>query len=200
MNLVYIGIFTALLYLTSQTIEETQSYKKHLEEYRWTLRVMSRAANFVDFAVRRLDMSLLHLDRLSSNDIVRNNHQNAVVENEARAQVAAHPTSTSSAAAVATSAPSVSNFMVDLDGWQPPPSAGNDIPNMPIPTPTLDDAGFEHQRFMAILDAVEAESLWSDQHISPMDMGNAGRLDFYGRDWNDLDQSEVYPALDPSPS
>ncbi|KAL2847624.1 fungal-specific transcription factor domain-containing protein [Aspergillus pseudodeflectus] len=202
MNLVYIGIFTALLYLTSQTIEETQSYKKHLEEYRWTLRVMSRAANFVDFAVRRLDMSLLHLDRLSIHDIVRNNHQNAVVENESRSQLAAHPTSTSSAtAAAAAAATSVPNFMVDLDGWHPPPpSTDNNLSNMPIPTPTPDDAGFEHQRFMAILDAVEAESLWSDQHISPVDMGNAGRLDFYGRDWNDLDQSEVYPALDPSPS
>ncbi|KAL3446936.1 fungal-specific transcription factor domain-containing protein [Aspergillus insuetus] len=197
MNLVYIGIFTALLYLTSQTIEETQSYKKHLEEYRWTLRVMSRAANFVDFAVRRLDMSLLHLDRLSIHDIVRNNHQNAIVENESRAHITAHPTST---AAADTGTTSVSNFMVDLDGWQPPPPAGTNITNMPIPTPTPDDAGFEHQRFMAILDAVEAESLWSDQHISPMDMGNGGRLDFYGRDWNDLDQSEVYPALDPSPS
>ncbi|KAJ0424965.1 fungal-specific transcription factor domain-containing protein [Aspergillus carlsbadensis] len=198
MNLAYIGIFTALLYLTSQTIEETQSYKKHLEEYRWTLRVMSRAANFVDFAVRRLDMSLLHLDRLSINDIVRNNHQNAVVEHESRMQLAAYPTSTSTAAATAIPS-SVPNFMVDLDGWQPPAlPAGNSISNMPIPTP--DDAGFEHQRFMAILDAVEAESLLSDQHVSPMDLGNAGRLDFYGRDWNDLDQSEMYPALDPSPS
>ncbi|KAJ0413068.1 hypothetical protein BJY00DRAFT_320157 [Aspergillus carlsbadensis] len=201
MNLVYIGIFTALLYLTSQTIEETQSYNKHLEEYRWTLRVMSRAANFVDFAVRRLDMSLLHLDRLSIHDIVRNSHQNVVVENESRSNLASAPKITS--ATTTTTAPSAPTFLVDLDGWQPTPT-GNTASMSSIPT-TLDDAGFEHQRFMAILDAVEAESLWSDQHnISPAgadaEMGSAGRLDFYGRDWNDVDQSEVYPALDPSPS
>ncbi|KAL2802854.1 fungal-specific transcription factor domain-containing protein [Aspergillus granulosus] len=188
MNLVYIGIFTALLYLTSQTIEETQSYKKHLEEYRWTLRVMSRAANFVDFAVRRLDMSLLHLDRLSIHDIVRNNHQNAVVEHDSRTQLNPQPTTTSTA-------PLTSSFVVDLDGWHPPPPGP-----IPMSIPTPDDVGFEHQRFMAILDAVEAESLLPDQHVSPMDLGNGGRLDFYGRDWNDVDQSEVYPALDPSPS
>ncbi|KAL2829322.1 fungal-specific transcription factor domain-containing protein [Aspergillus pseudoustus] len=216
MNLVYIGIFTALLYLTSQTIEETQVYKKHLEEYRWTLRVMSRAANFVDFAVRRLDMSLLHLDRLSIHDIVRNNHQNVMVEQDSRMQTNMQQTAPSAstpapALAPAAAVPTTSPFMVDLDGWHPPtaspPLPPGSMPmsmsmSMPIPTPTPDDAGFEHQRFMAILDAVEAESLLSDQHISPVDMGmgNSGRVDFYGRDWNDLDQSEAYPALDPSPS
>ncbi|KAL4868969.1 fungal-specific transcription factor domain-containing protein [Aspergillus spectabilis] len=191
MNLVYIGIFTTLLYLTSQSIEETEFYKNCLEEYRFTLRVMSRAANFVDFAVRRLDMSLLHLGRLSIHDIVRNNHQNAVVaeESNTRSQQPNNPTPPS--------------LLVDLDGWQPPPNMSTSFPmNMSIPA--ADDAGFEHQRFMTILDVVEADSLLhSGQQISPEGMANGngnGRLDFYGRDWNEFDQNEGYPALDASPS
>ncbi|KAL5343554.1 fungal-specific transcription factor domain-containing protein [Aspergillus crustosus] len=189
MNLVYIGIFTALLYLTSQTAEEAQSYKKYLEEYRWTLRVMSRAADFVDFAVRRLDMSLLHLDHLSIHDIVRNNRQNAFDEQDLQTQ---H--NTQQTAPAASNDPN-SSLVVDQDGCSSPPP--DSVP-MSIPTPA--DAGFEHQRFMAILDAVETESLLFNQHIPPLDMGNGARLDFYGRDWNDLDQSEVYPALDSSTS
>jgi hypothetical protein len=72
MNLVYIGTFTALLFLTSRTIDEAKFYKGLLGEYRWTLRVTSRAASFVDFAIRQLDTSLLHLERLSPEDIVCN--------------------------------------------------------------------------------------------------------------------------------
>ncbi|KAL4899352.1 fungal-specific transcription factor domain-containing protein [Aspergillus multicolor] len=172
MNLVYIGVFTALLYLTSQRIEETQSYKKHLEEYRWTLRVMSRAASFVSFAVRRLDMSLLHLDHLSVHDIVRNNRQNAVLE---------QPPSTSTARLT-------SSFEVNLNRWR---SSTPGSASASITTPA--DARFEHQRSMAILNAVDTESLLLDQQqqISPVDMGDGGWLDFYEYDWNDLNPSEV---------
>ncbi|KAL2867438.1 transcription factor domain-containing protein [Aspergillus lucknowensis] len=156
MNLVYIGIFTAVLYLTSQSIEETDFYKKCLDEYRWNLRVMSRAANFVDFAVRRLDTSLLHLDRLSTHDIVRNNYQNAVVAGNVRHQQ--------------SQTQSTSSLLLDLDGWQP-------SPGMSVPGP--EDTGFEHQGFMAILDAVEADPHLSNYRVSPESLETTGRVDFY---------------------
>jgi hypothetical protein len=71
MNLVYIGTFTALLLLTSKSIDEATFYKTLLKDYQWTLRVASRAATFMDFAVRRLDTSLLHLDPLPLEDLVQ---------------------------------------------------------------------------------------------------------------------------------
>ncbi|KAL4862427.1 fungal-specific transcription factor domain-containing protein [Aspergillus spectabilis] len=184
MNLVYIGIFTAVLYLTSQTIEETQFYKSCLKDYRWTLRVMSRAATFFDFAVQRLDMSLLHLDHLSLHDIIRNNRSgnDASSEEDSNSEIYG-----------------VSNV---TERTHQPVELETRHPDVGIPLPTtVNDTGFEHQRFLDVLDAVEAEILQSDQQISPKEtLGPGDRLDFYGRDWNDVCGTEMFPALDSSPS
>jgi hypothetical protein len=70
MNLVYIGMFIALLFLTSRTIEEATFYRDLLRDYRWTIRVTSRVARCIDFAVQQLDTSLQHIDQLSPNDVM----------------------------------------------------------------------------------------------------------------------------------
>lgn len=70
MNLVYIGMFIALLFLTSRTIEEATFYRDLLRDYRWTIRVTSRVAKCIDFAVQQLDTSLQHIDQLSPSDVI----------------------------------------------------------------------------------------------------------------------------------
>jgi hypothetical protein len=184
MNLVYIGIFTAVLYLTSQTIEETQFYKSCLEDYRWTLRVMSPAATFFDFAVQRLDMSLLHLDRLSLHDIIRNNRSGNGASSEGDNDSECHGES---------DVTERGHQLVELETRHP--DIGISLPA------TVNDTGFEHQRFLDVLDAVEAEILQSDQQVYPEEaLGPGDRLDFYGRDWNDVCGTEMFPALDSSQS
>jgi hypothetical protein len=56
-NLAIIGTFGSLLWATSDNPEEAESYKSHLAEYRWTLRVSSKAAEFMKFTVGMLDAS-----------------------------------------------------------------------------------------------------------------------------------------------
>ena len=41
-----------------------------LDSYRWLLRVTSRANEYMDFAVQRLDLSLSHIHKLTAKDIV----------------------------------------------------------------------------------------------------------------------------------
>jgi hypothetical protein len=56
-NLAIIGTFGSLLWATSDNAEEAESYKEKLAEYRWTLRVSSKAAEFMKFTVGMLDSS-----------------------------------------------------------------------------------------------------------------------------------------------
>ncbi|KAH8687921.1 fungal-specific transcription factor domain-containing protein [Tricladium varicosporioides] len=58
-NLAIIGTFGSLLWATSQTGEEAEFYRGHLAEYRWTLRVSSKAAEFMKFTVGMLDASMV---------------------------------------------------------------------------------------------------------------------------------------------
>ncbi|KAG9230293.1 transcriptional regulatory protein [Amylocarpus encephaloides] len=56
-NLAIIGTFGSLLWATSQSTEEAEFYRSRLAEYRWTLRVSSKAAEFMKFTVGMLDAS-----------------------------------------------------------------------------------------------------------------------------------------------
>lgn len=56
-NLAIIGTFGSLLWATSDNTEEAEFYKSQLAEYRWTLRVSSKAAEFMKFTVGMLDAS-----------------------------------------------------------------------------------------------------------------------------------------------
>lgn len=58
------------MFITSQSTKEAENYKKTLSGYRWMLRVSSRATEYMDFAVRRLDLSLSHVHELTAEDIV----------------------------------------------------------------------------------------------------------------------------------
>ena len=56
-NLAIIGTFGSLLWATSDSAEESEFYKSQLAEYRWTLRVSSKGAEFMKFTVGMLDAS-----------------------------------------------------------------------------------------------------------------------------------------------
>jgi hypothetical protein len=60
-NLAIIGTFGSLLWATSQTAEEAEFYRSQLAEYRWTLRVSSKAAEFMKFTVGLLDTSTVFM-------------------------------------------------------------------------------------------------------------------------------------------
>jgi len=65
-NLAIIGTFGSLLWATSDSPEEAEFYRSQLAEYRWTLRVSSKAAEFMKFTVGMLDASAVFLkDRKS---------------------------------------------------------------------------------------------------------------------------------------
>jgi hypothetical protein len=49
-----VGTFIGLLWVTASTKEEADSYKEKLEEYRWTLRLSSKSAEFLDRAISML--------------------------------------------------------------------------------------------------------------------------------------------------
>lgn len=65
-NLAVIGTFGSLLWATSDNTEEAEFYKSQLAEYRWTLRVSSKAAEFMKFTVGMLDASPVFLKEHSS--------------------------------------------------------------------------------------------------------------------------------------
>jgi hypothetical protein len=52
-----VGTFIGLLWVTASTREEADSYKEKLEEYRWTLRLSSKSAEFLDRAISMLTIS-----------------------------------------------------------------------------------------------------------------------------------------------
>lgn len=58
------------MFITSQSTKEAETYKRTLSNYRWLLRVSSRATEYMDFAVQRLDLSLSHIHELTAEDIV----------------------------------------------------------------------------------------------------------------------------------
>lgn len=66
-NLAIIGTFGSLLWATSDNAEECEFYKSQLAEYRWTLRVSSKSAEFMKFTVGMLDASTVFLNALHAN-------------------------------------------------------------------------------------------------------------------------------------
>lgn len=62
-NFALIGTFGSLLWATSPNIQEAEFYKARLSEYRWTLRVSSRGAEFMEYAVGVLDASAGYLQQ-----------------------------------------------------------------------------------------------------------------------------------------
>jgi hypothetical protein len=60
-NLAIIATFGSLLWATSDSTEEAEFYRERLAEYRWTLRVSSKAAEFMRFTVGMLDSSAVFL-------------------------------------------------------------------------------------------------------------------------------------------
>ncbi|KAF2196375.1 hypothetical protein GQ43DRAFT_445171 [Delitschia confertaspora ATCC 74209] len=64
-NFTLIGTFGSLLWATAPTHEEAVFYKTRLREYRWTLSVSSKRAEFLDYAVQMLDASRAMLNNLA---------------------------------------------------------------------------------------------------------------------------------------
>lgn len=65
-NLAIVGTFGSLLWATSDSAEEADFYRSHLAEYRWTLRVSSKSAEFMKFTVGMLDSSAVFLNPSSN--------------------------------------------------------------------------------------------------------------------------------------
>lgn len=65
MNFTLIGTFGSLLWATAPAKEEAEFYKLRLREYRWTLSVSSKRADFLDYAVSMLDASRAMLNNLA---------------------------------------------------------------------------------------------------------------------------------------
>ena len=64
-NFTLIGTFGSLLWATAPAQEEADFYKTRLREYRWTLSVSSKRAEFLDYAVSMLDASRAMLHNLA---------------------------------------------------------------------------------------------------------------------------------------
>ncbi|CAE7000359.1 hypothetical protein CFE70_000994 [Pyrenophora teres f. teres 0-1] len=64
-NFTLIGTFGSLLWATAPAKEEAEFYKLRLSEYRWTLSVSSKRADFLDYAVSMLDASRAMLNNLA---------------------------------------------------------------------------------------------------------------------------------------
>ena len=64
-NFSYIGTFGSLLWATAPAQEEADFYKNRLREYRWTLSVSSKRAEFLEYAVQMLDTKRAILSSLA---------------------------------------------------------------------------------------------------------------------------------------
>jgi Fungal specific transcription factor domain len=64
-NFTLIGTFGGLLWATAPSAEEADFYKFRMREYRWTLSVSSRRAQFLAYAVQMLDASRAMLKNLA---------------------------------------------------------------------------------------------------------------------------------------
>jgi hypothetical protein len=64
-NFTLVGTFGGLLWATAPAREEAEFYRLRLREYRWTLSVSSKRAEFLGYAVRMLDASRAMLRNLA---------------------------------------------------------------------------------------------------------------------------------------
>ncbi|KAF2118118.1 fungal-specific transcription factor domain-containing protein [Lophiotrema nucula] len=64
-NFTLIGTFGSLLWATAPAQEEAEFYKTRLREYRWTLSVSAKRAEFLEYAVQMLDASRAMLNNLA---------------------------------------------------------------------------------------------------------------------------------------
>lgn len=69
-NFTLIGTFGSLLWATAPAKEEADFYKTRLREYRWTLSVSSKRADFLDYAVQMLDASRGMLTNLAEKPLL----------------------------------------------------------------------------------------------------------------------------------
>jgi hypothetical protein len=56
-NFALVGTFISLLWATSTSKAEADRFRKHLEEYRWVLRLSSKSADFLEQAISMLATS-----------------------------------------------------------------------------------------------------------------------------------------------
>lgn len=78
-NFTLIGTFGSLLWATAPAKEEAEFYKLRLYEYRWTLSVSSKRADFLDYAVSMLDASRAMLSNLAEKPSLAEQISNAGV-------------------------------------------------------------------------------------------------------------------------
>jgi hypothetical protein len=78
-NFTLIGTFGSLLWATAPAKEEAEFYKLRLREYRWTLSVSSKRADFLDYAVQMLDASRAMLNNLAEKPSLAEQISNAGV-------------------------------------------------------------------------------------------------------------------------
>lgn len=78
-NFTLIGTFGSLLWATAPAQEEAEFYKTRLREYRWTLSVSSKRAEFLDYAVQMLDASRAMLNNLAEKPSLAQQISNAGV-------------------------------------------------------------------------------------------------------------------------
>jgi hypothetical protein len=78
-NFTLIGTFGSLLWATAPAQEEADFYKTRLREYRWTLSVSSKRAEFLDYAVSMLDASRAMLNNLAEKPSLAKQISNAGV-------------------------------------------------------------------------------------------------------------------------
>ncbi|MCJ1373093.1 Fungal specific transcription factor [Loxospora ochrophaea] len=70
-NFALIGTFGSLLLATAPCQEEADFYRTRLAEYRWTLTVSSRTADFLSFAVDSLDSSSTLLQNMPKKPLTK---------------------------------------------------------------------------------------------------------------------------------
>ncbi|PSN69607.1 hypothetical protein BS50DRAFT_631613 [Corynespora cassiicola Philippines] len=78
-NFTLIGTFGSLLWATAPAQEEADFYKTRLREYRWTLSVSSKRAEFLGYAVQMLDASRAMLNNLAEKPSLAQQISNAGV-------------------------------------------------------------------------------------------------------------------------
>jgi hypothetical protein len=78
-NFTLIGTFGSLLWATAPAQEEAEFYKTRLREYRWTLSVSSKRAEFLGYAVGMLDASRAMLNNLAEKPSLANQISSAGV-------------------------------------------------------------------------------------------------------------------------
>ncbi|KAF2831402.1 hypothetical protein CC86DRAFT_391005 [Ophiobolus disseminans] len=78
-NFTLIGTFGSLLWATAPAKEEAEFYKLRLREYRWTLSVSAKRADFLEYAVSMLDASRAMLNNLAEKPSLAEQISNAGV-------------------------------------------------------------------------------------------------------------------------